>query len=69
MKQIAALVLLTVLVTLMLSPVTSAVNNDSGNLCLLADGPDPAPPFPNVTFLADGPDPAPPFPNLSVALA
>jgi len=49
MKQIATLVLLAVLVTLMLSPVTRAVNNDSGNPRLLADGGDPAPPFPNLT--------------------
>jgi len=66
MKRIATIVLFTVLVGLMLSPVSAAVNNYSGNPVLKADGVTPPPPFPSVTLMADGVTPPPPFPSVTL---
>ncbi len=66
MKHLAALLLVSALLALMLQPVSLTVNSLSGNDGLRADGGWPPPPFPpppgGRLFVADGGWPPPPFP-------
>ncbi len=60
MKYVAAFLLPSLLLLLMLHATVPPVNIPSGNSAQWADG-NPAPPFPPQALLADG-NPAPPFP-------